>query len=324
MSDTDRGADMASGGEAAAAISLPCPFVTTAPALKPCSRSSVARKAQTLYVNLLDMIQRNGIEKIGFTTLTFSDNCEDNDEAEARYHSLDTNFFGRYDIEKITCKERQERGALHYHSGIAFPWDIRTGFDIDAYRGWREAKKMADRKLEGRLVRQWQNSANPALKKWWKDLRVAAPDFGFGRCQTTPLIDSPEAAARYFCSYLVDDYKHRDARDKGRRTVRYSMRQRPANLKWNFLDGNSAFHRRGVEIFGRIFGLDFEGLKARFGKKFHWHQRKQIFCFGKNYDAAMSFVRQIPEWADLASRYDFCRRLLRHFTHNEQLTIQNS
>lgn len=323
MSDTAASEiDMASGE--AAAISIPCLLLTTAPVVSASNKSAVAKKAETLYVNLRSVIRRAGEEKVGFTTLTFGDNCDDRSEAQSRYHSLDTHFFKRYALEKITVPERQERGAFHYHAVIAFPWDIRTGFDFEAYRNWQQAKHDGDKPAEQKWERKFCKSANPALKKWWQDLRNAAPKYGFGRCQTIPIIGGAEAISRYLASYVTTATLNRLPCDKGLRTVRYSMRQRAATLKFSWADGNGERWRRGLQILGMIYQLDFDGLKSNFGSKYQHEKRHMIFAFGEHFDEALQFVAQIPEWADWSSRVRFCSQLFAHFTKDKPLVMQQS
>lgn len=299
---------------------IPCLLLTTASG-SASNPSAVAKKAETLYVNLQSMITRVGIEKVGFVTLTFPDNCDDNRIAQARYHSLSTSFLKRRGLEFICVPERQERGAFHYHQATAFPWDIRTGFDFEAYRNWREAKDSGDVLAAKRWERKYCRSANPALKKWWRDLREAAPKYHFGRCQTIPIISNAAGLARYMASYVTSATLNRLPCDKGLRTIRYSMRHRAANLKWTWADGNGAKWRRGLQILGMIHELDFEGLKLKFGRKFQHRRRRQIFCFGDNFTEALQFVSQIPEWADWSSRVGFCIRLFNHFTKDEPLNL---
>jgi hypothetical protein len=316
--ETDMGA-----ARSAAPISVPCLLLTTASAVSASNKSAVAKKAETLYVNLQSIIRRNGEDKLGFTTLTFEDNCEDRTEAQSRFHSFDTNFLKRYDLEKITVPERQNRGAFHYHAAIAFPWDIRTGFDFDAYRAWQEAKRFGDERLAQKSERKFCKSANPALKKWWRDLRNAAPNYGFGRCQTIPIMNGAEAISRYLASYVTTATLNRLPCDKGLRTVRYSMKHRAATLKFSWANGNGERWRRGLQILGLIYQLDFDGLKLKFGSKYQHEQRHKIFAFGEHFDEALQFVAQIPEWADWSSRVNFCKRLFRYLTNNEPLIIQS-
>jgi hypothetical protein len=306
----------------APAISVPCLLLTTAPAFSARNKSAVAKKAETLYLNLRAMIRHAGEARVGFTTLTFPDNCEDTKEAQSRYHSFDTHFLKRYELEKITVPERQQRGAFHYHAAVAFPWDIRTGFDFDAYRNFQQAKRDGNKREEQKFEREFCKSANPRLKKWWRELLNAAPKYGFGRCQTIPIMNGAEAISRYLASYVTSASLNRLPCDKGLRTVRYSMKHRAATLKFSWANGNGQRWRRGLQILGLIYQLDFDGIKLKFGSKYQYEQRHKIFVFGEHFDEALQLVAEIPEWADWSSRVNFCTRLFGHFTKNEPLNIQ--
>jgi hypothetical protein len=94
------------------------------------------------------------------------------------------------------------------------------------------------------------------------------------------------------------------------RTVRYSLVERAASLKWSWADGNGAKWRRGLQLLGGIFELDLDGLRGLFGKKFQYQMRNIIFVLGNFYEAALPFCAKVPEWADKASRSGFLVRLL--------------
>ena len=315
-SELDMGA-----ARSAAPISIPSLLLTSASKAPAFNASAVAKKAEILYVNLRELIRRHGIEKIGFVTYTFPDNCEDAKIAQRRYHSFATSFLKRRDVQFICVPERQERGAFHYHQAAAFPFDIRTGFDFEAYRNWQLAFRSGDEPAVKKWERKYFRSANPALKKWWTDLRTAAPKYGFGRCQTIPVINGAEAISRYLASYVTTATLNRLPRDKGLRTIRYSMGRRAGHLTMSWADGNGAVFRRGLQILGMIYELDFDGLKLKFGKKFQYQMRKRIGCFGRNYDKALPLVARIPEWADWASRVKFCSRLFNHLATEEPLDM---
>lgn len=302
-------------------VLVPCLLLTTAPAVKVINRSAIAKKAETLYVNLQSLIRRVGEEKVGFVTLTFPDNCADAKEAQARYHSFHTHFLKPRGLETICVPERQERGAWHYHLATAFPWDIRSGFDFEAYRNWQCAKRDGDKRLEQKWERKWCRSANSALKKWWHDLRVAAPKYGFGRCQTIPIISNAAGLCRYMASYVTTAYANRLPCDKGLRTVRYSLKVRPANLKWSWAEGTGQRHRRGIQILGMIYQLDFDGLNRAFTTKFQHTMRRLIYTFGEHFHDVLPFVVRISENADRSSRVRFCKMLFDYLTKNEPFKI---
>src|ERR1022692_3298643 len=146
-------------------------------------RTAIARRANTLRQNLQDMIDRNGLEKIGFLTLTFKENITSRTIAEKRFHSFATNILPLLVAEYITVPERQERGAIHYHLAAAFKSDIRSGFDVAACSEANLVKKQGylggGQWVPGyqarfkALERKYLAPANPALKRVWRIIRQA-------------------------------------------------------------------------------------------------------------------------------------------------------
>ena len=92
------------------------------------SRSATAKKAETLYANLSSLVERVGIERVGFVTLTTVDNCTERSEAFRRFRAFASGVLRPERVESICIPERQERGAIHFHLAAAFPWDISPTF----------------------------------------------------------------------------------------------------------------------------------------------------------------------------------------------------
>jgi hypothetical protein len=247
------------------------------------------------------MIERRGLEHVGFVTLTFAENLTDRTEAQRRFNSLATSFFRRVDgLEWIAAVERQGRGAIHYHLVMAFPWDIRTGFDFGACRragllkrsglpGWQD------------LERTYFRSANEALRGWWADLRAAAPRYGFGRCETLPVLTSSEQIARYVGSYVGKEFVSRLSQDKGLRTIRYSLAVRPWAYRWSYLGGGQARWRLGCKLLASMIGT--EDFARYLGKRWAWSWRVQIRAFGRLPGQAASFL---PQFVDLETLSERC------------------
>jgi len=255
-----------------------------------------------------------GIERVAFVTLTFPDNCEDRDEAQGRFHSFYTNFLRRaYDpLEFIAVPERQERGAFHYHLATAFPCDVRTGFNFDACAAANKAKRDGDQSEFRRQQQIYFESANDSLRGIWRDLRSAAPRYQFGRCETLPVLSNAQGLARYVGAYVTTASSNRQLRDKGLRTVRYSLDQRAASIRWSWADGNGRVWRRGFQLLGQILELDYEKFKEVYGEKVCWKMRGKITLLGHKFDDALPFVAEIPDYADWSSRVRFLGALLRH------------
>jgi hypothetical protein len=302
--------------------SLPCLLLTTAPAGILINRSAVAKKAETLYVNLESLINRVGIERVGFVTLTFPDNCSDRDEAQSRFHSFSTHVLRPKRLEFIAVPERQSRGAFHYHLATAFPWDIRTGFDFAACRDAVAAKRRGDFGEFKRLERIYFQSANKPLRNWWAYLRKVSPRYQFGRCETLPILSNAAALSRYLGAYVSTASGARLPCDKGLRTVRYSLNQRAATLRWSWANGNGAKWRRGLQILGTILERDMDGLKNLYGKKFQYVMRRIIFVLGESFDKALFLCSKIPEWADHGSRVRFLSALVNTLQKDFVLDVQ--
>ena len=283
------------GGE-----SLPCLFVLTATVP---SKSYLARKAETLFQNLEDMIARNGISRVGFVTLTFVENLTDREEAQRRFHSLSAGFLAERLLEWVCAVERQQRGAIHFHLICAFPFDIREGFDFTACSACNAAKKRGDFGESKRLERIYFASANPALRGWWTELREAAGRYGFGRCETLPILSNSEGLARYVGSYVGTEVANRELRDKRMRTLRYSLARRAASADWSWCAGGGRTWRMGCAVLGTLLRTD--DFSEALGKRWAWGWREQISAFGRHAAMAMEAVK------DVSDHYDFEERVVR-------------
>lgn len=307
-----------------AASALPCLFKTsqsgTGKKGTGFDLSASAKKAETLYVNLSGLIKRVGIERVGFVTYTFSDHVTDRYEASRRFNSLSANILRPDGLELITIPERQGSGRFHFHSAASFPYDIRTGFDFESCRLANEAKRRGDDADFRRYQGIYFKSANSRLRGWWSYLRSVAPRYGFGRCETLPILSNAQALARYVGAYVTTATGARLDCDKGMRTVRYALDHRTASLQWAWVEGNGAVWRRGLQLIGQILEIDYETFKDRFGKHGMWRHRKFITCLGQNFAAALPFVAAIPEWADYESRVAFLVRLCSHFDQDEDFS----
>lgn len=290
------------------ALPLPCLFVSSESVLQQRavsigSKSYLARKAETLFLNLDDMIKRQGLNCVGFETLTFKENLVDRVEAQRRFHSLEVNFLSLKLLEFVCAVQRQIRGAIHYHLICSFPFDIRSGFDFDACRAANRAKKLGDFAEFKRLEAIYFVSANPALRAWWKEMRAAAERFGFGRCETLPVLSNAEAVGRYVGTYVQTEVANRQRRDKGLRTLRYSLLSRKASSRWAWALGAGRNWRMGCAVLGAI--LQTDDFSEVLGKRWAFNWRKTISAFGRHSTDALAAV------AEMSDHYTFDERITR-------------
>lgn len=314
------------------------------------NRSAIAKKAECLHVNLDGLIKRVGVERVGLVTLTFPRPVTERVEASRHFNSLATGVLRPQRLEFITVPERQGNRRFHFHLAAAFPWDIRSCFDFAAATHAATVKRQ-HYGLEGntwawddvvnereyqRASRAYSQSANERLRQWWHYFRPVAERYGFGRCETLPILSNAAALARYVGAYVTIASGAREPGDAGMRTVRYSFARVPvicdgveskaslrtATVKFAWIVGGVEW-RRGLQLLGTIFELDMDGLSQLFGKKYQYQMRRIIFALGSNFEQALPLCSQVPQWADQSSRVRFLTTLLHSLRDDVALEIQN-
>ncbi len=165
-----------------------------------------------LGLNVRAFCDQVGINRVGFLTLTFPDNVHDYKEAQRRWNSLNTHFMiPRFGGRTVVVKERQKRGAWHYHALIDCGGDIRTGFDWEAFEqasAWWYSRRHGgglseDPEFKEKWEGQYVRSATPLLRSLWSEIRHGVKAFGFGRTELLPIRSTGEAVGKYVGKYLI-------------------------------------------------------------------------------------------------------------------------
>jgi len=207
------------------------------------------KQAFSLKENCSRFISMFGLSHVGFLTLTFPDNVVDNKEAYRRFCSFRKHFLTKVFSEYMLVKERQKRGAWHYHLLVAVSQDIRTGFDFDQV-------------FPGKGKRPSYKSAAPYLRNLWSELREALPKYGFGRSELAPIRTNDEAMAKYVGKYIEQNVVGKNVsgyeeQDKGVRLISYSRTWPRTSTKFSWNSPGSKEWRRKLER----FTIEFLGLK---------------------------------------------------------------
>ena len=226
-----------------------------------------------------------GISHLGFLTLTFKENITCPKEASKRFKSFNTNFLSKSPdfLEWVSVRERQKRGAWHYHLLVQLPFDIRTGFDWQLYDIALQLRRpeFAYRSLENASYRKWMREAmktvSPRLKRYWKDLRLACSKYGFGRSEMLPIKTNVEAMALYVGKYISKELGERSKRDKGVRLVNYSSGWIKNSVKFQWHSEGSQEWRRKLHLFARVSGCpDMYSLKKKLGSTWAYNYMNEI------------------------------------------------
>lgn len=263
----DLGGSNSEAGEAGGDTPLPCQNshnsitgTTQPPEFSPSAR----RTAYALQANVKGFVERHGIERVGFLTLTFAEHILDPKESQRRQNSLSTNVLRKRYVEHLRVFERQKSGRIHYHLLVALHDDIRTGCDFEAF------------------ARGEYRSAPAALRAEWSFWRRTAKEYGFGRTELLPVRSSTEAIGRYVGKYIGKHLEARESRDKGVRLVTYSC-AKVANTRFAWISPGAATWRRHLGAWitmlhevGAIRHPTMAAVADRFGPRWAYHWKDCI------------------------------------------------
>jgi hypothetical protein len=208
------------------------------------------KQAECIYTNSRQFCEKVGLSRVGFLTLTFADNVRDQKEAYRRFKSMNVHFLSERFGDWILVKERQKRGAWHYHILIDCKCDIRSGVDFFE------------------LQEGVYSSANANLRAIWSDLRSAMPKYGFGRSELLPLRSNGEAVGRYVGKYISKHVGARAEEDKGVRLFSTSGGFKAANTKFGWNTPGNWVWRMKVKTYANFLGIkDYADLKHVLGAR---------------------------------------------------------
>jgi hypothetical protein len=260
LASNAEGAADASARSAGASAALPCLNTNNCNEGKKESLSHLSaghrKTAYALKVNVLLMIEKHGLEKIGFLTLTFSRHVVAYKVAQKALHSLMTGVIRSRYAEYIVVMERMTSGRIHYHLLVVVAVDIRTGFDFAAVK------------------RGDYRSASAYLRSEWKFWRETAPKYGFGRTELLPIKKTAAGVAKYVGKYVAKHIDKRLPEDKGARLVRYSKRANRIGIRFTWASVGAFMWRLKLGGFCRVLRLTPENYKDVLGE---WFGRNWIY-----------------------------------------------
>ena len=245
-----------------------------APQLSPYHQKS----AYALSENVGRFCSLYGLENCGFLTLTFPDNVQDHKEASRRFNNMNRRFLSTFYGEWIWDRERQKRGAWHYHIIIQCKGDIRTGFDWEEYRAWiTDYQAGKKRRLK---------TGSPLLRSLWDLNNRAFPKYGFGRVELLPIRSSSEAVAKYVGKYISKQIGQRPEEDKGVRLTGHSsgfIASKPT-FSWN--SPGAKKWRQNLALFAQFACCcdDYEDFLEKAPRRWAYKFRKDIMTYDRHFN----------------------------------------
>lgn len=260
----------------------------TSSASIPCLNSNISDKpfelspyhqksAYALSSNVERFCALYGIENCAFLTLTFPDNVKCHKEASRRFNNMNRRFLSSFYGEWIWDRERQKRGAWHYHIIIQCKGDIRTGFDWQEYLSWITDHQAGKRR---RL-----KTGNPLLRSLWEMNNRRFPMYGFGRVELLPIRSTSEAVAKYVGKYIAKQIGQRPEEDKGVRLTGHSsgfVASKPV-FSWN-TEGAKKW-RKNLALFAQFACCcrDHEDFLEKAPHRWAYRYKDDILSYDKHF-----------------------------------------
>lgn len=255
------------------------------------------KQAETLHLNVKRVVDlAKSVDHIGFLTLTFKDNVTDHKVAYKRFRSMNSHFLSKSPLfgEWVCVKERQKRGAWHYHLVVQLSEDIRTGFDFGKYGKACKMKYFQLPYLHSlnapyrKEMKEAMETVSPYLKKIWKTLREELPKYGFGRSELLPVLSNEDGLARYIGKYIGKHIGERKRSDKGVRLVNYSKNWVKNSPKFQWHTENTQKWRKNLKQFVNRYGGGAENadmamlqMKMIYGPNWLFNFSQDIMYFDK-------------------------------------------
>lgn len=236
--------------------------------------SYLRKAAFSLAVNVQKFVESYGLDQVGFLTITFDTSVKDFRESQRRFNNFARRILAELFGDRIKVLEPHRDGRPHYHLLVQCHGDIRTGFNWEHYDATREHYRRGGTRAgapKGDLGR------TELLKMLHKRLNEAAPKYGVGRIELTPIRTVAEAVGRYVGGYISKGALYRDKRYKGARWVAYSRGfSRAVKGQFAWVEEGRKW-RMKVATWARKHSLaSLEEIKAVFGVRWAYHQRESI------------------------------------------------
>lgn len=282
----NRHSDGHSAGVAAEGVSLPClcnnnsdndevdevDFTTVK-----WDESYIRKAAFALAANVEHFIEVYGLSNVGFLTITFDRSVRDYRESQRRFNNFARRVLAELFGDRIKVLEPHKDGRPHYHLLVDCGDDIRTGFNWEHYEASRKHYNGGGKRADapkgdlGRTV---------LLKSLHSMLNAAAPRYGVGRIELTPIKSVAEAVGKYVGGYISKGSMYRDERYKGSRWVSYSRGFSKA-VKGRFSWMNEGREwRHKVAAWAASHGCaSLDDVKAIFGDHWSYWHREAICAF---------------------------------------------
>jgi len=217
------------------------------------------RVSAALKYNLERLAAKNGVQTLGFVTLTFANPEPSIQEASKRFRRLKRKIIQKSCPGGWICVPERAPGTnrLHLHLVGAFDFDLADGFDHEAY-------------LSGRKGIKRRMTTNPRLRAEWALWRVACQKCDFGHPEgPVPLRKEPGALSWYLAGYLTKSFVRLEE-DRSAKMVLYGGNTRRATTRTTANSETARNWRKQLDLWATVLfgpGASLDDFHQHFGSQ---------------------------------------------------------
>jgi hypothetical protein len=259
------------------------------------------KTAYALGENILVFVERTGLDRCGFFTVTF-DAAISPRQAQRRMNNFARRILKKLFGARVRVSEFTDRGRIHYHCVVDCGGDVRSGFNwahYSATREWSRGRGARRDKPRGDLRR------TPHLRELHLALNAAAPRYHIGRVELVPLKSTAEAVGRYVGGYIAKGERHHTRRrHKGLRWVNYT-RSAPRVVgpgPWSWGRSGRTWRRKLERWAAKHSCATLDDVRAVFGPHWAYHHREAILATDETLEPVAEATQPPPAPAAGSSR----------------------
>lgn len=189
-----------------------------------------------------------------------------------KWHSFQRRVLAKLFVAGLRVTSRCDNNRIHLHVAVVCNNDIRSGFDWGHWDQYQRCKTAADKRRCWKLL---YCSFNDELKQLYKQLRIAARNYGFGHLKLLPVRKNIDALKNYYKSNVPHYRRNNDANKQLITYWGFSMVA--AEKKIQPATGAIARYRQRFTALMADLNLDESNAKdvltALLGKHWHWKLR---------------------------------------------------
>jgi hypothetical protein len=245
------------------------------------SRAKQLHRIDAGFMELMELANGNN-NRIADLLITFKAPIYNNAITAAKWRSFQCHVLAKLFVGGLKVASRStSSNTIHLHIAVVCSNDINNGFNWEYWDQYQRCRTAAAKRRCWKLL---YSTFNPTLQRLYKQLRVAARNYGFGHLKLLPVRKNINALKNYYKSNVP--FK-RHSYDRHQKLISYwGFSMVEAEKKLSPATGAIARYRQRFATLMVELGLDSSNAKdvlvALLGTHWHWKLRFHLKAIRDN------------------------------------------